>query len=100
MYVVVWEFEAQPHKQREFEVAYGSSGSWATLFRRGDGFMDLELLRDLETPGRYFTIDRWESQAQCERFHTAHAAEYQAIDLACASLTKRETRLGAFEIKA
>lgn len=100
MYVVVWEFEAQPHQQREFEHAYGPIGAWATLFRQGEGFMELELLRDMETPGRYLTVDRWESQAHFERFHASHAAEYRAIDQACTTLTKRETRLGAFEIKA
>ena len=98
MFVILWEFEAEPHRQREFESAYGPGGSWARLFRKAEGFVATELLRDRETPGRYLTIDRWESQAAFEAFRQRFAAEYEEIDKACESLTRRETLIGRYEI--
>jgi len=97
MYVVVWEFEAEPHARREFERLYGPNGAWAALFRQGEGYVDAELLRDPETPGRYVTVDRWESQAAFEAFRARYAAEYETIDKAGEALTKRETLIGRFD---
>jgi hypothetical protein len=44
------------------------------------------------------TIDRWESAAAFEAFKTRFAAEYDAIDRSCESLTRRETLIGRFEV--
>ena len=98
MYVIVWEFETEARSQREFERASGPAGVWVQLFRRGDGYVDTELLRDEEKPGRYFTIDRWESRAAFEAFKQQFAAEYEATDRECAALTVRETLLGRFQV--
>lgn len=97
VYVILWEFEAAPHARREFERLYGPNGAWAALFRQGEGFIDTELLRDPATAGRYVTVDRWETQAAFEAFRARHAAEYETIDQAGASLTMRETLIGKFE---
>ena len=45
----------------EFERVYGPEGDWAEFFRGGRGYIGTELLRDVEHPGRYLVIDRWES---------------------------------------
>ena len=67
MHVIIWEFRAQRGREGEFEGAYGPDGDWANFFRSGEGYLGTELMRDLETPGRYVTIDRWTSAAPCAR---------------------------------
>jgi hypothetical protein len=37
MYVVLWRFRPLNDRDSEFERAYGPSGAWARLFRRGEG---------------------------------------------------------------
>ena len=59
MIALVFSYEAR--NAAEFEQVYGPEGEWAQFFRTGRGYVGTELLRDLETPGRYVVIDRWES---------------------------------------
>lgn len=96
-YCVLWEFHVPAERRAEFERRYGPDGDWATLFRRGNGFRGLELLRDREDPGRYLTLDRWVSADACREFHERNAGQCAALDRECAQLTAREARLGEFE---
>ena len=97
-FVVVWEFEPSPEATLEFERVYGPDGEWVPLFRRSPDYLGTELLRDLDRPGHYLTIDRWTSRAAYDRFRTERAAEYRAIDAACEGLTRHEALVGAFEV--
>jgi hypothetical protein len=45
-YVSLCEFRVNTGFVFEFEKAYGPDGDWARLFRRGDGYLGTELLRD------------------------------------------------------
>jgi heme-degrading monooxygenase HmoA len=95
-FVIVWEFRIKPRKRREFEKVYGLNGAWAEFFHSGKGYIRTELLRDLETPGRYLTIDLWTSRQAYLRFKKENRAEYQAIDQKCLSLTEDEVKIGEF----
>ncbi|HEY7398030.1 MAG TPA: antibiotic biosynthesis monooxygenase, partial [Gaiellaceae bacterium] len=59
MIALVFRYEARDVE--EFERAYGPEGEWARFFMQADGFVGTELLRDLDEPGRYLVIDRWET---------------------------------------
>ena len=96
-FVVVWEFQVKAGKGDEFERIYGPDGEWAKFFRRGEGYLRTELIRDLEAEGRYLTIDFWVSRETYLRFSTENGAEYRAIDEKCESLTEAEALLGTFE---
>jgi hypothetical protein len=52
MYVVLWRFRPLVGRESEFERAYGPSGEWTRLFRRGDGYLSTELLRRSDDPRR------------------------------------------------
>ena len=81
----------------EFERVYGPEGEWAQFFRSGKGYVGTELLRDVETPGRYFVIDRWESREAYNDFVAAHRDEYmRRVDDTAFHYTQ-ELRLGTFE---
>jgi heme-degrading monooxygenase HmoA len=97
MYLILWRFRPLVSRQGEFERAYGPSGQWAQLFRRGDGYLGTELLRRSDDPGEYLAIDRWVSRAAYEAFRTRWSSEYRRLDRRLEELTEEETPLGAFE---
>jgi heme-degrading monooxygenase HmoA len=95
-FIIVWEFHARANEQHAFEKAYAPDGVWGTLFRRGEGYVRTELIRDREEPQRYLTIDVWQSRQAYEHFKKQHESEYQAIDKKCESLTQSEKLIGEF----
>lgn len=97
MYRIVWAFDVKPASAQAFESAYGPAGDWAKLFRSAPGYGGTELLRDVDTAGRYLTIDRWRSREDFQRFRETFRAEYVALDARCAEWTDREELVGDFE---
>jgi heme-degrading monooxygenase HmoA len=97
MYRIVWEFEPDPARVAEFERDYGANGAWASLFRRGAGYLGTELFRSATDPTRYLTVDRWVSRAAYDAFRTAFGAEYTALDARCEAWTRTERLVAAAE---
>jgi heme-degrading monooxygenase HmoA len=81
----------------EFERVYGPDGEWAEFFRQGRGFVGTELLRDVEQPGRFLVVDRWESRDAYNAFAEQHREEYMRRVDETVFLYDRELRLGTFE---
>lgn len=96
-FVYIWEYRVRPESVAAFELAYGPDGDWVRLFRKHAGYLGTELLRDAADPTSYRTIDRWRSRADRDRCRQKAAAEFDAIDRACAALTVEERHLGDFE---
>jgi antibiotic biosynthesis monooxygenase len=90
VYEIVWEFQAAPRRERDFESVYGPAGLWAALFRRDPGYLGTELISPRESGGWYRTIDRWVSAGAYERFRQRWGSEYSALDHECESLTSDE----------
>jgi heme-degrading monooxygenase HmoA len=80
-----------------FEHAYGAEGEWAQFFRQGAGYVGTELLRDVETPGRYLVIDRWESADAYNAFTTQYREEYMRRVDDTRVYWEHELRFGTFE---
>ena len=59
-------------------------------------YLGTELLKDAYVPGRYVTIDRWQSEEAFRAFRAQHDPDYESIDRDCDSLTAAESRIGAF----
>jgi heme-degrading monooxygenase HmoA len=98
VYVVLWRFRPRVGQASEFERAYGPSGEWAHLFRRGDGYLGTELLQCSDDPREYLTLDRWASRAAYEAFRARWSSKYRRLDHRLEELTEEETLLGAFEV--
>jgi len=81
----------------EFERVYGPEGEWAAFFRSGRGYVGTELLRDVEVPGRYLVVDRWESRDAYNEFVAANREEYMRRVDETAFHHEHELRLGTFE---
>ena len=95
MIALVFSYEAAD--AAEFERVYGAEGEWAAFFRGARGYIGTELLRDLEQPGRYLVIDRWESSDAYNAFAAARRDEYMRRVDETASLHRQELRFGTFE---
>ena len=95
MIALVFSYEARDAE--EFERVYGPEGEWARFFRRGRGYIGTELLRDVEAPGRYHVVDRWESADAYNAFASAQRDEYMRRVDETAFHYAQELRLGTFE---
>ena len=95
-HVVVWEFWVRSGEQDRFEEIYGSQGDWARLFVLDPAYRGTRLVRDVQEPRRYLTLDLWASREAYKAFREKHAAEYLALDRECANLTESEREIGRF----
>ena len=95
MYTTVWRFVVRPDAVPEFERHYGPEGTWASLFRKGSGYLGTELFRTVAARATvYVTIDSWESQEDWRRFREAHAADYATLDAQLEQWTFSEQHVG------
>jgi len=95
--VIALVFSYEVHDAPEFERVYGNDGDWAQFFRQGRGFIGTELLRDVEAPGRYLVIDRWESAGAYNAFVAEHREDYMERVDATRFHYDSELRFGTFE---
>ena len=95
MIALVFSYEVRD--AAEFERVYGPDGEWAGFFRQGAGYIGTELLRDVEVPGRYLVIDRWETAAAYNDFTAAHRDEYMRRVDDTRFHYEHELRFGTFE---
>ena len=95
MIALVFSYEVR--EPEEFERVYGPDGEWAQFFRDGSGYIGTELLRDVEAPGRYLVIDRWESADAYNAFTAQHREEYMRRVDDTRFFYEQELRFGTFE---
>ena len=95
MIALVFSYEVR--KTAEFERVYGPEGEWAQFFRQGRGYVGTELLRDVEAPGRYLVVDRWESADAYNAFVDERREEYMERVDATRFHYDSELRFGTFE---
>lgn len=96
-YLALWEFHVKNESISAFEKIYGPDGAWAQLFRQSPDYVGTELVRDLDHPGHYLTLDRWTSRDALHRFKHEYQSAYAALDKQCESLTEKEFFLGDFD---
>jgi heme-degrading monooxygenase HmoA len=95
--VIALVFSYEVRDAQAFEHAYGADGEWAQFFRQGRGYIGTELLRDVETPGRYIVVDRWESAEAYNAFAAEHRDEYMRRVDDTRFHHVQELRFGTFE---
>lgn len=93
---IVWEFIVRDEAVTEFRRGYGPDGEWAALFRQYPGYAGTSLLQDTVKPGRFITIDRWESEALYDQMLQSTREEYSRLDKMFEALTVSERKLGAW----
>ncbi|PKM85276.1 MAG: hypothetical protein CVU86_03175 [Firmicutes bacterium HGW-Firmicutes-11] len=97
LYLYLWKFKVLLGKETEFRRIYGPEGEWVQLFRQGAGYVQTLLLKDLDVPGAYTTVDMWQSEAAYKVFKEKFVAEFEILDKKCERLTESEELVGRFE---
>ena len=95
MIALVFSYEVRDADS--FERAYGTGGEWEEFFRSAQGFIGTELLRDVEQPGRYLVIDRWESPEAYNTFANENREAYMRRVDDTRFYYDQELRFGTFE---
>jgi heme-degrading monooxygenase HmoA len=95
--VIALVFSYEVRDAEAFERAYSADGDWAQFFRTGRGYIGTELLRDVELPGRYLVIDRWESPEDYNAFAAENRDAYMHRVDDTRFLYEQELRFGTFE---
>jgi heme-degrading monooxygenase HmoA len=100
MIQIVWQYEIKDESRGKFELAYGPGGAWSTLFARAPGYRGTALLRDVENPRKYLTIDAWDTEEHHQDFLSQHRDEYAAMDAGFSQLVDSEAKIGAYMLLA
>jgi len=95
--VIALVFSYEVRDPTEFERVYGPGGDWAEFFGGAPGYIGTELLRDVETPGRYLVVDRWESADAYNAFAAERRDEYMRRVDDSRFHYDQELRFGTFE---
>jgi heme-degrading monooxygenase HmoA len=95
--VIALVFSYEVRDAAQFEAAYGPDGDWAQFFKDARGYIGTELLRDVEAPGRYLVIDRWETADAYNAFASANRGEYMRRVDDTRFMYDQELRFGTFE---
>jgi heme-degrading monooxygenase HmoA len=95
--VIALVFLYETRDAAAFEATYGSEGEWASFFGGARGYIGTELLRDVDEPGRYVLIDRWESADAYNAFTAANRDEYMRRGDELRFNYVQELRFGTFE---
>ncbi len=99
MVEIVWEVIVKEDARGQFELAYGPGSAWGELFAGRPGFRGITLLRDVNRPRRYLTIELWESAADREQA-IAEGAAYAALEAALAGWAESRVEVGTFRALA
>ena len=98
MYCYIWEYDVKPEHQAIFESLYGQDGAWVELFKTDPNYIRTELFRDWSKPGRYVTVDLWNSKESCSSFREKNRKRFEAIDEEGELYTLTEMNLGEFDL--
>jgi heme-degrading monooxygenase HmoA len=99
MFVTVWKYKIKSDREKEFVALYGTDGSWVRLFKNFSDYIKTTLLRDINDPESYVTIDYWKSKVAYYNFKLKTAEEFKMIDEIGEDLTLSEEHLCEFEIQ-
>ena len=96
----VCEFVVKDEVRGQFELAFGPGGLWSKLFAQQPGFRGTTLMRDMKNPGRYLTVDLWDTEAQRDHALSEYKTEYSNLEATLADWSESTTEIGIFRVLA
>lgn len=97
MYCVVWRYNVDKSKQKDFENYYQRGGPWFKFFEPCDDYLGHDLLKNNEADS-YLIIDKWMGQKEYESFLKSHQSEYDQLNRESSELYSEETQIGSYTI--
>jgi hypothetical protein len=96
-FVVVWKYTVKPQFQKQFELEYGSSGSWFEFFSHSAQYLGSRLHKSTDQPLTYMLIDAWTDHASYLAYLEGNRERYDRLSESFESLYDTEEKLGSFQ---
>ena len=96
VFVYVWEYFVKTESLPAFEEAYHAEGTWVELFKKAEGYIATQLLKDDTKNNRYMTLDYWRTKADRDHFRQKFKDQFDLLDAHCEDFTLQENFLGDF----
>ena len=96
MIAVMWQFDVQPGREKDFEVFYGADGDWTALNRQTRSYLGSSFLRDQNQSSRYLLIEYWSEMIVYEQHRTSRSARIEAIETRRTELVDALEPLGIY----
>ena len=96
MIAVVWQFDVQKGREKEFEQLYGADGDWTALNRQTRSYLGSSFLRDQNRSSRYLLTEYWSEMVVYEEHRTSRSALVSSIEARRAELVDAVQPLGIF----
>ncbi len=95
-YLIVWKYKVKPEYKEKFEIEYGISGAWNSLFSKSKSYKGSFLhLSEIEL-NTYLLIDTWTSKELNEKFIKSNSEDYQKLSSEFEYIYESEERIGIF----
>ncbi len=93
----IFQYYVEPDNDRLFNILNGPKGDWEKFFKKSDFFIDTQLLKDEEQPGKYVTLDMWVSREKFDEHVSQNQGEYDDLCARNAELYSECRLVGNFE---
>ena len=100
MIEIVEEFVVGDEARGRFELAYGPGGAWSKLFGPSQGFRGTMLMRDIESPGRYLSIEVWDTLEEREQARTEREVAFSDLQADLSDWCESRVEVGVFRVMA
>ena len=98
MFQTIWQYDVFEKENINFIKAYKSDGDWVHLFKKADGFIETELIHDIEHPTKFITIDKWRTKESYYQFKAMFKSDYLKMDKQFEDFSKSEIHIGYFDV--
>jgi quinol monooxygenase YgiN len=94
---VVWNFQVQPGREKDFEALHGADGEWTALSRKSRSFLGSSFLRDEADARRYLVIEYWSEMVVYERHRGEYSIDMEELQERRAKMVIETIPVGLFE---
>ena len=96
MIAIVWQFETQPGREKEFEQFYGVDGEWTGVNRNSRSYLGSSFMRDQSRGTRDLVVEYWSEMLVYERHKTYRSDEIAKLHERRNELVASVEPLGVF----
>ena len=96
MLAVVWNFQVQKGREREFEELHGADGEWTAMSRKSRSFLGSSFLRDQANDTSYLLVEYWSEMVVYERHRRSFGNDIQTLEQRRENLCDAIVPMGIF----
>ena len=96
MLAVVWNFQVQKGREKEFEELHGADGDWTAMSRKSRSFLGSSFLQDLADSRRYVLVEYWSEMMIYEKHLSDYSDDIEDLQKRRAEMIVETTPMGLF----